>query len=36
MKKKLLSLMMATCMMAMVLSGCGQKEAEKETIKEIK
>ena len=33
MKKKLLSLLMATCMMAMVLTGCGEKEATGDDVK---
>ena len=33
MKKKLLSLMMATCMVAMVLTGCGEKETTGDDVK---
>ena len=33
MKKKLLSLLMATCMVAMVLTGCGQKDATGDGVK---
>lgn len=33
MKKKLLSLLMATCMVAMVLTGCGEKEATGDDVK---